>query len=76
MSEYFLGSKKGFEILANLGLDPLILWYLFHLFTYLGYPSSYNPQHHLTLNFVNNIQFLASQMRVHGRALREGGGKG
>jgi hypothetical protein len=23
MSEHFLGSKKGFEILANLGLDPL-----------------------------------------------------
>jgi hypothetical protein len=25
MSEHFLGSKKGFEILANLGLDPLIM---------------------------------------------------
>jgi hypothetical protein len=25
MSEHFLGSKKGFEILANLGLDPLPL---------------------------------------------------
>jgi hypothetical protein len=24
MSEHLLGSKKGFEILANLGLDPLI----------------------------------------------------
>jgi hypothetical protein len=24
MSEHFLGSKKGFEILANLGLDPLV----------------------------------------------------
>jgi hypothetical protein len=24
MSEHFLGSYKGFEILANLGLDPLV----------------------------------------------------
>jgi hypothetical protein len=26
MSEHFLGSNKAFEILANLGLDPLVMW--------------------------------------------------
>ena len=31
MSEHFLGSNKAFEILANLGLDPLIMKVTGHL---------------------------------------------